>query len=1062
MQGIKIILILFFISSTVYYFYVINNAFSFSEKASVFESFQSKDKIMDHNYININEDYKDFKKPIIGKNNKYSYNGIKSDKIIKNGKSSEEEINDLNKSEAIYRSSEEKMKNEDESIDDSENADKTEEVDSSLENESDIKDDSREYNYESSNKSEENNEEKEKEEKGEDNESIEDESGKEDDNEEYSYESIKELENESESTEEEENDSKIKNTEENSTEEEKESGDNESMEKENGKENDNEEYSYESTKELESKSESTEEEEHDSKINNTKENSTQEEEGSEENNNESGRNDDTNEYSNESNKKSDEESKNTEEEEEDDDKTKSTEEDDDKIKSTEEDSTYEDEENEYDDETKEKDDSNREEEESEDDISTNENVKSDTSVDESKESNKNNLKNNRVKRYANRNMIKKWAIPIYYHIEKVKIGLIKQAINEIEKETCIKFMEVPNTTKVFEGIHFFNGSQCTSTIGRKNDMGWQDISINNNCCTIGKVLYEILRTLGLYEEHNRIDRNNYVYILKESIDPSKLKLFNILPVIKSLPYDYGSLTHGDQYFLTSSDQLTIIPKNPLYEETIGQRNKLSFLDIKTLNYFYCSKRCWTRIKCFNGGYQDPKNCKRCKCVEGYTGVYCDKIINSSKMCGKSLLIARSTLKTLSLSGLKNCIYHIKAKRFHKIVLIINGALMREKTLLKPKKLTNGIMSGQTINDVRNNFNIFNYSYIRMKRRIQSGSLNRWNLQIPYFVDKNVDRILIRQSLNQLELETCIRFKEMKYMAPGMSGIRYYYGNTCSSRVGKVNGVQWQRISIGDKCDDKGRVQHETLHALGIDHEHTRPDRNNFLFIIRRNIIDKTLRNFHIASPDIAYTLNIPFDYGSLMHYDIHSFSKNGYITMLPKDELYKKTIGHLRDLSFNDIKTLNLYYCSNKCPKRIKCFNGGYQNPNICNTCKCVEGFTGKKCKLLSKSPPSCGKTFFYAKSISQEIKGGGGNYCIYHIKARNRRKIGLNVIFSNIYLHEAHVCETKNTLEIKYWNDKTVTGARFCGHTSQTIFISKSNYVIIYFRSTKLINKFKLTFRKM
>uniref|UniRef100_A0A0K0EJM9 Zinc metalloproteinase n=1 Tax=Strongyloides stercoralis TaxID=6248 RepID=A0A0K0EJM9_STRER len=369
---------------------------------------------------------------------------------------------------------------------------------------------------------------------------------------------------------------------------------------------------------------------------------------------------------------------------------------------------------------------------------------------------------------------------------------------------------------------------------------------------------------------------------------------------------------------------------------------------------------------------------------------------------------------------------------------------------------------QKINDVKNNNDISNSSDTRIKRKIRGDTPNKWSLLISYYVDENVDPNLIRESLNQLQLETCLRFRELKRMIPNVSGIRYIYGNGCFSRVGKADGVQWQRISIGDNCDNIGRVQHETFHALGIDHEHNRIDRNHYLYILEKNINDICKRNFFIVSPLNGNTLNIPYDYGSIMHYDIRAFGKNKEITMLPKDELYKKTIGHINDLSFNDIKTLNLYYCTKRCSKRIKCYNRGYQNPNMCNTCKCVEGFTGKNCKLLSISPPSCGKTFFYAEKFTQQIKAEGKNYCIYHIKAKNRRKIGIKIDFVDMRPHTRRICRFKNSLEIKYWDDKTVTGARFCGLISKTIFLSKSDYVIIYYRSTIRKNKFQLKFKKM
>ena len=57
---------------------------------------------------------------------------------------------------------------------------------------------------------------------------------------------------------------------------------------------------------------------------------------------------------------------------------------------------------------------------------------------------------------------------------------------------------------------------------------------------------------------------------------------------------------------------------------------------------------------------------------------------------------------------------------------------------------------------------------------------------------------------------------------------------CCSFVGK-RGNGPQAISIGKNCDKFGIVVHELGHAVGFWHEHTRPDRNSWVKIIKENI-----------------------------------------------------------------------------------------------------------------------------------------------------------------------------------------------------------------------------------
>lgn len=59
---------------------------------------------------------------------------------------------------------------------------------------------------------------------------------------------------------------------------------------------------------------------------------------------------------------------------------------------------------------------------------------------------------------------------------------------------------------------------------------------------------------------------------------------------------------------------------------------------------------------------------------------------------------------------------------------------------------------------------------------------------------------------------------------------------CCSFVGK-RGNGAQAISIGKNCDKFGIVVHELGHVVGFWHEHTRPDRDKHVNIIRDNIMN---------------------------------------------------------------------------------------------------------------------------------------------------------------------------------------------------------------------------------
>ena len=58
---------------------------------------------------------------------------------------------------------------------------------------------------------------------------------------------------------------------------------------------------------------------------------------------------------------------------------------------------------------------------------------------------------------------------------------------------------------------------------------------------------------------------------------------------------------------------------------------------------------------------------------------------------------------------------------------------------------------------------------------------------------------------------------------------------CYSRIGRDPNDKEQEISIGFGCERLGTVVHETMHALGFFHEHTRPDRDKYITLDWGNI-----------------------------------------------------------------------------------------------------------------------------------------------------------------------------------------------------------------------------------
>lgn len=149
---------------------------------------------------------------------------------------------------------------------------------------------------------------------------------------------------------------------------------------------------------------------------------------------------------------------------------------------------------------------------------------------------------------------------------------------------------------------------------------------------------------------------------------------------------------------------------------------------------------------------------------------------------------------------------------------------------------------------------------------------------------------------------------------------YYYFCSCFSYLGKSSIPGPQGFSLAPTCFlTPETVIHELGHAIGLFHEHTRPDRNESIRVNYNNIRPGTdLGQFHILEgvPSIN-TQGLPYDYNSIMHYGGYQSAKN---LSLPTIEALDPNIivGKAVELSPLDIIRVNKYY---KCKRKSNTFS---------------------------------------------------------------------------------------------------------------------------------------------
>lgn len=154
---------------------------------------------------------------------------------------------------------------------------------------------------------------------------------------------------------------------------------------------------------------------------------------------------------------------------------------------------------------------------------------------------------------------------------------------------------------------------------------------------------------------------------------------------------------------------------------------------------------------------------------------------------------------------------------------------------------------------------------------------------------------------------------------------FFSVHRCSSHVGRRGGGA-QDVTLSDDCSELGQAMHELGHAIGLWHEHSRLDRDDYIEIHKQNIENRQdYVNFDIISRiTLDEVPDVGFDIQSIMHYSPFAFAKNrepgGETITLREDADLPELgctntleMGQRRELSYKDKKRASaLYNCDCK------------------------------------------------------------------------------------------------------------------------------------------------------
>jgi len=187
--------------------------------------------------------------------------------------------------------------------------------------------------------------------------------------------------------------------------------------------------------------------------------------------------------------------------------------------------------------------------------------------------------------------------------------------------------------------------------------------------------------------------------------------------------------------------------------------------------------------------------------------------------------------------------------------------------------------------------------------------SRWeNGIIPYEFHSSLSdggRTVARQAIEHWNDKSSITLVERNATAADAPSdyVQFVKGPGCASWVGKQGQVQ--EIWVSDFCTT-GSMIHEIGHAIGLLHEHTRADRDQYIEVLWANIQQDKTFNFELnasGSVDLG-----EYDYNSIMHYGDYFFSSNGEPTMRAINAGPGDTLGQRRAVSEQDLVAVNTLY----------------------------------------------------------------------------------------------------------------------------------------------------------